>query len=177
MLGKFFGKKPKVKKSGQYLVYKNRFNEVKPYEVEVLHSHEQTLEVFDVIANKTKTFVNDNVLGEYRSFAEAERHAKLKQKNYEIITPVKVGANIGNHSYKPEVCFTGFKKAEKAELILLAESKGLFVRSDVSSKLSVLICGDNAGPSKIKRAEKAGANIIRGKSAYLSFLETGELRS
>ena len=175
MFSKLFGKNSTGKKQRRYLVYKNRFNEVKPYEIEILVSLGQTLEVFDVIAQKDKTFVKDNILGEYASFAEAKNQSILKQKKYEVKTPVKIGANMGNPLAKPELCFTGFKKAEKTELITMAEAKGFFVRSDVSTSLTALICGDNAGPSKMKRAESAGAVIINGRESYLSFLQTGEL--
>ena len=176
MLRKFFSSSPKSTQKRRFLVYKNRFDEVKPYEVEILISHGDTLEVLDINAAKDKTFLKDNILGEYSSFVEAERQSIRKQKHYKIRTPVKMGANMGNPSSKAELCFTGFRKAEKIELISLAENKGFFIRSDVSGGLTALICGENPGPSKMKRAVNNGAAIVKGKTAFLRFLETGEIK-
>ena len=69
-------------KQRQFLVYKNRFDEVKPYEVELLFSNAETLEVFDIVEAKDKTFLKKNILGEYKSFAEAKHHSEEKQKDY-----------------------------------------------------------------------------------------------
>ena len=174
MFQKLFGKKRR-KLATRFFVYKNRFNEVKPYEVEVILSAKKSMEVFDVREGKDKTFIKLNILTEAKTFEKASKLAKIEQAKYSIRTPNRIGTNMGNIHGKPELCFTGFKKPDKAELFELAEQNGFFVRKTVSANLTALVCGKNAGPSKIKQAKEIGATLIDGKKAFLEFLETGEL--
>jgi len=53
----------------------------------------------------------------------------------------------------PEVCFTGFNKTDKARLAELATAAGFDVKDAVTKDLVLLIAGENAGPSKLKKAE------------------------
>lgn len=77
-----------------------------------------------------------------------------------------------NYSFK--VCFTGFSKADKAELTELAETAGMKVASGVSASLDFLCCGDNAGWSKMKKANEIGVPLVRDEQIRL-LVETGEL--
>jgi NAD-dependent DNA ligase len=61
---------------------------------------------------------------------------------------------------KDEICFTGFNKLVKAELMLTADKHRFEVRSNVSRNLNYLCCGPNAGHVKIKKAKKIGAKLI-----------------
>ena len=63
MLKWLFGSKQKGQKTHKYFVYKNRFNEVKPYEVTLLRSDSQKLEVHDIKAGMSKTFLKINIIG------------------------------------------------------------------------------------------------------------------
>lgn len=58
------------------------------------------------------------------------------------------------------ICFTGFSKTAKNELIQLAKTKKLEVKSDVTNNLLYLCCGPNAGPSKMKKAKSNGTILI-----------------
>ncbi|MDL4913461.1 MAG: BRCT domain-containing protein [Enterobacterales bacterium endosymbiont of Blomia tropicalis] len=58
------------------------------------------------------------------------------------------------------ICFTGFDKKIKAELIRIAENGNFTVRTNVVSGLVFLCCGSNAGPSKINKAKEIGATLI-----------------
>jgi NAD-dependent DNA ligase len=60
----------------------------------------------------------------------------------------------------PEVCFTGFDLSRKGELQKIAEDCGLKCVTKVTKNLRFLCAGKNAGPSKIKEAEKQGVQII-----------------
>ena len=75
---------------------------------------------------------------------------------------------------RSQVCFTGFKEPEKLELISVAELNGLKSVSSVTKKLAYLVCGDNAGPSKMEKAAAQGAYILDA-SQFLTVMETGEL--
>ena len=74
----------------------------------------------------------------------------------------------------PAICFTGFEPGEKAELSYLAIGAGLRVVTGVSSVLSFLCTGANAGPVKLERAHDYGVPIM-DRAQFLHFLETGEI--
>jgi len=76
--------------------------------------------------------------------------------------------------YSFKVCFTGFAKADKAELTELAEAAGMKVVTSVSASLDFLCCGDNAGWSKMKKANELGVPLVRHEQIRL-LVETGEL--
>ncbi len=73
-----------------------------------------------------------------------------------------------------EVCFTGFKAVEKAELVELAEDYGFTVRASVTKNLNYLVCGDNAGWEKKEKAIDNGTMII-DKDDFIEMIETGEI--
>ena len=59
-----------------------------------------------------------------------------------------------------EVCFTGFSPSDKKELIQIAEDNDIHVAKSVTKGLMFLCCGENAGPSKMAKAEKQGVKLI-----------------
>ena len=59
-----------------------------------------------------------------------------------------------------EICFTGFRKEEKAELEQKAISVGFNISRSVTKKLDYLCIGETAGPSKLQKAKEQGAEII-----------------
>lgn len=75
---------------------------------------------------------------------------------------------------RSQIQFTGFPKAEKAELEELATIHGLRVMISPGNNLAFLCCGPNAGPAKITRAHEAGATIL-GAPALRHLLATGEI--
>lgn len=75
---------------------------------------------------------------------------------------------------KPDVLFTGFAKARRAELESLAESYGMQVRKTVTKGLIFLCCGNNAGPTKIEAARDKGCYVLL-EETFLAMLETGEV--
>ena len=79
-----------------------------------------------------------------------------------------------NRNHKTEICFTGFKKKEKQQLIDLAESSGFFIRTAVTSNLEYLCCGTTAGPKKIEKARIQGV-IALNETQFKSLVETGEI--
>lgn len=65
---------------------------------------------------------------------------------------------LGN--YSPEICFTGFGASRKAELQAIAKERGFKCVTDVTKAITFLCAGENAGPSKIKKASEQGVPII-----------------
>ena len=75
---------------------------------------------------------------------------------------------------KPQICFTGFRPAEKEQLFEYANNNGMKIVKSVTNKLSFLCIGENAGPSKIQKATEQKV-IIMDDQQFLKMLKTGEL--
>ncbi|XOV81659.1 MAG: BRCT domain-containing protein [bacterium] len=73
-----------------------------------------------------------------------------------------------------EVCITGFGPTEKSEITSAAESGGLKVVTVVTKNCAILVCGSNAGPSKLEQAAKKGAQNMT-REEFMLFLDSGEL--
>ena len=156
----------------KYVVYLNRFNEVKPYKIKIIFVIGDIVDVKDLVENKNKTFKRSNILSNHKNFNDAQKEAEKLQKNYKLIPRQKT--NRSNPEKKLEVCFTGFSKKDKENLIEIAKINNFFVRTEVTKKLSLLVCGDNAGPSKLIKASKMNVPKVYGKDGFKEFLDTGE---
>jgi NAD-dependent DNA ligase len=77
---------------------------------------------------------------------------------------------------RPQICFTGFRAAEKAGLAREAEASGLQVVDSVTQSLTYLCFGANAGPSKLQKARQQ-AVVVLDHASFLHLLDTGELPS
>lgn len=73
-----------------------------------------------------------------------------------------------------QILFTGFAAAHRAELERKAIDSGLKVMSTPGKSLTFLCYGDNAGPTKVAKAQEAGAFIIDAEQ-FLSLIATGEM--
>ncbi len=58
------------------------------------------------------------------------------------------------------ICFSGFSKADKADLSLIAEKSGLFVTRSVNRTIDYLVVGHDGGQSKIVAARENGIPIL-----------------
>mgnify|MGYP002529853577 CR=1 FL=1 len=164
-----------------HLIYKNRFNEVKAYSVNVIAENDEYLDVFDRDADRIKTFKQSNILSRENTFEEASDKAETLQNDYQRIErKISSGKrmpsrdNWANRENKFEVCFTGFAKDEKAELIRFAKENELFIRTAVSKNLGLLVCGKSAGWKKLEVANKLNVPRVIGAEGFYTFLETGE---
>lgn len=73
-----------------------------------------------------------------------------------------------------QILFTGFAAAHRAELEQKALDSGLKVMSTPGKKLTFLCYGENAGPTKVAKAQEAGSFIIDAEQ-FLSMITTGEM--
>lgn len=73
-----------------------------------------------------------------------------------------------------QILFTGFAAAYRAELEQKALDSGLNVMRTPGKSLTFLCYGDNAGPTKVAKAQQAGAFIIDAEQ-FLSLITTGEM--
>ena len=158
----------------KYVVYINRFNEVKPYKIQFIFEIGDNADVRDLKENKNKTFKRSNILSVHKSFDDAKEEAFKIQKLHKIIPRNKTDKKFANPDKKLEVCFTGFSKKDKENLIELAKKNDLFVRTEITKKLGLLICGDNAGPSKLKKASEMNIPKVYGIDGFNDYLDTGE---
>jgi len=150
-----------------YIVYKNRFNEVKVYDAKITAEFESSIEILDLKSEKLKTFRRDRICLVHDNLAFAQEFAKEAQKEFTVI-PRQGAYKLSQEEYderynkveKSEICFTGFKKTRKDELSKIAIVAGLFVRKSVTANLSILVCGENVGPAKLKKAEAAGVKVL-----------------
>lgn len=159
-----------------FLVYVNRFNEVKAYSVDIIAENEDYIDVFDKDEGKIKTFKQTNVLSVKESYDAALDEALLKQANYQPLERKRIPSrdNWNNREGKFEVCFTGFSKLDKEELIGFAGDNNMFIRTKVTKNLGLLVCGETAGWRKLKDANKLNIPRVVGKGGFYNFLETGE---
>lgn len=56
-----------------------------------------------------------------------------------------------------------------------AKENDMFVRAGVTNNLGLLVCGDNAGWAKLKKASELGVAKVYGEVSFSNFLETGEI--
>jgi len=100
----------------------------------------------------------------------ADPEARVEHFKTQALSPVplpQLGGAI-------EVCFTGFKAADKERLQQHAQNRGMFLRDAVAYGLHVLCYGYNAGPAKMEKARKLGV-LILSEPQFLKFSETGEV--
>ena len=75
-----------------------------------------------------------------------------------------------------EICFTGFGASERTELEKLANIQGMTVRTSVTTSLKFLCAGENAGPSKVKRALSQGVTFLN-REQFMELISDGVLPS
>ena len=157
------------------IIYKNARNEVSARDIEVVHEDDDYIDAFCNTTAAYKTFKKDRVLTEVDDVnsGETQKIVANFQGQFSVISRGS-GEKWQNKSHKPEVCFTGFASKEKAELIAFAEAHDFFVRTDVSERLSFLVCGPTAGPSKLQKARSKGV-LLLNRETFKHLAETGEI--
>jgi hypothetical protein len=75
---------------------------------------------------------------------------------------------------RPQILFTGFAQALRAQLEEQAERTGMKVVKTVTTHLALLCCGPNAGPTKMHDAQQRGS-ITLSEAGFQRLCETGEI--
>jgi len=73
-----------------------------------------------------------------------------------------------------EILFTGFPAVQRANLESKADAAGLKVVKSVTTRLTYLCGGPNAGPSKLAHARAQGSFILT-EPGFRHLIETGEI--
>lgn len=71
----------------------------------------------------------------------------------------------------PEICFTGFSKSDRERLSEIALQSKFSVKDSVTKSLKILVTGETAGESKIKKAESQGC-VITDEQGFLEYIES-----
>ncbi|NOH82820.1 hypothetical protein F0249_03280 [Vibrio sp. 03-59-1] len=126
-----------------------------------------------------RTLRADHILAVHDSIQEAETYfkeaeAKLTDAGFEFETGRSKNANRYSSPETLDICFTGFKKSDKEELIALAKIHDMQVRGEVTKHLDILCYGYNAGPKKLEKAMSQGVMILN-KLQLEAMIETGEI--
>ncbi|MFL2746905.1 MAG: BRCT domain-containing protein [Gammaproteobacteria bacterium] len=135
----------------------------------------------DLSYGGTRTYLKEQIIKvfgekELRVYSEKKMQDLVSsyQKKYSINEKSSSKTRIVNTDNNYEVCFTGFKALEKAELINLAKSKNMIVRTKVTSNINMLVCGPTSGPSKMESAKEIGISIT-DVEGFKKFIDTGEI--
>ena len=159
------------------IIYKNRYNEVKAYALELVRESEDRFDAAQTDTGQIKTFIKENILADgFASFVSADKEAKKLQKDYQLIFPKRMPSRDGwnNKEGKFEVCFTGFREPDKAHLKMMASAAGFKVRPKPTKGLGLLICGYNAGPSKVAKAAQMGVPMVYEIEGFIEYLENNK---
>jgi hypothetical protein len=159
------------------IVYKNRYNEVKAYSLKLTRELEDRFDAIQTDTGQIKTFIKGNILADgFLSFDRADKEAKSLQQNYELNFPQRMPSRDGwnNKEGKFEVCFTGFRRADKEHLEVLATETGFRVRSKPTKGLGLLVCGYNAGPSKVAEATRMAVPVVHEIEGFINYIEKGK---
>lgn len=165
-----------------HFVYISADKKVSAYEVSDPSYTERYVQGFSSSASGYRTFRKDRFIKSFDSFDEAKKYAELIAPTLDAslyILPEKRHDSVRKYDAPIfdgdlEVCFTGFKKADKERLIERAKLAAMVVRSEVTVNLHLLCYGYNAGPKKMELARMKGT-IVLNEDEFLSLIETGEI--
>jgi NAD-dependent DNA ligase len=154
-----------------HFVYINAKGQVSAQSIcNVSHSAEHVQGICNVI-KQLRTFRKDRVIKLVETADAASTFLMtVKESDYSHIQLSKPKTQKVTF----DVCFTGFKKADKDRLIECANANGMTVRSSVTQNLQLLCCGYNAGPTKVTAARMKGV-VILDENQFADFVKTGEI--
>lgn len=152
-----------------HFIYINAKGYIDAYSVTKISYSDNHIQGICKASNTLKTFRKDRVICQFESETLAiESVCKYSPDDYaHLITKPPKKETF-------DICFTGFKKADKDRLAGIATEHGLIIRSSVTQNLNMLCCGYNAGPTKVSTARMKGVIII-DESQFIDFLETCQI--
>lgn len=154
-------------------IYQDARGNVTAREVENVSESGEYLQGICLTANALRTFRIDRIL-EYVNSSDIDLRLEFHITNCPPPKPKGASSRKTNTNGNPEICFTGFKKTDKEELVKLAEESGMFIRASVTAHLDFLCCGYNAGPKKIEKTRHQGV-VALNENQLKEMLETGEI--
>lgn len=159
-----------MKIESKIFIYSDAHGNISAREVSNISESDEYIQALCHSSQALRTFRKDRILEYILDRNEIETKLKYHIAN----SPPPTNTIKRNPENKLEVCFTGFKKADKERLNSLAKSWDLYVRPSVTSKLAILCCGYNAGPTKMEKARHQGVMVL-SECQFDLFLKTGEV--
>lgn len=164
-----------MSESTELFIYRDSRGRITARELQDVSESDEYLQGFCLHASSLRTFRKDRVL---EHIADPTLIDERLQYHIAVNPPPKEiiehGPRKMNRAGKAEICFTGFKKDQKAELTAVAEGAGMFIRTGVTRDLNFLCCGATAGPDKVAKARHQGV-VALSEQQFRSLLETGEI--
>lgn len=155
--------------------YTNADGITKHRKVRVVHVDDVYIEGYCHTANDTRTFRLDRIDGLIEQEGEYYPVEEWLERQGIYTVKYRPKLQIKKSKSNPlEICFTGFSKADKEHLEIIAKVHDFKVRKTVTHNLNFLVTGYNAGPSKIDAAISVGA-ILLNESQFRKMIETGEI--
>lgn len=152
--------------------YINAKGEVSQQSVTRVVERDEFFQGYSINRKAFRTFRKDRVLKMFMSEDEL-LNATLDKESIVPKTQPRPSRKL-ERGNSLEICFTGFKQADKTYLTELAKNNNLSVKGGVSANLYFLCVGDNMGWRKIEEARARNAFII-SKEQFITFIETGEI--
>lgn len=121
---------------------------------------------FDIDSGRVLTFRKDRIVT-YHADSAALLKAPISPR------PPRVERSAPP-DLRPQIAFTGFAAALRAQLERQSDAGGLRVMKGVTQSLVFLCAGPNAGPAKMAKARCQGVYVL-SESDLAPLLETGEL--
>ncbi|HGS5146184.1 TPA: hypothetical protein ACMDT9_002014 [Vibrio parahaemolyticus] len=144
----------------------------------IVNKHDEPTHIqgWCAVNSSPRTLRVDRILEMHESMEEAkEYYAKVKPElqtsgiEFKVPQPTRL-----SNPDTMDVCFTGFAKGDKSELVTMAKEKEMLVRQSVTKHLDILCYGYNAGPKKLEKALEQGVMILN-RHQFENLLETGEV--
>ena len=146
--------------------YKNASGVVKVHGLKAWTERGHYITGFSEEDGGPRTFLKFRVL-EYLDGSEAA----LAQPH---MPPPPAPAPRATPDSRPQILFTGFAQAQRAQLEAQANEAGMKVVKTVTNGLALLCCGPTAGPKKLHDAQARGS-ITLSEAAFQRLCETGEV--
>lgn len=106
-------------------------------------------------------------------FSEEQLQTMSETEAWKHIYAADVSKQNLSRPQPAEVCFTGFTDDAKIFLMEKATQAGFIVRNSVTSKLTILVAGANAGPGKLAKATRQSCTITDAEGFLAYIVTTG----
>nr|DAN41975.1 MAG TPA: DNA ligase-like protein [Caudoviricetes sp.] len=169
----------------KFIVYINADREISVYQIE--NERDSGLHYFKAFcldSYRLLTFRKDRIINSFSTYDAANQFLSSLPESDRLSYEKQVDShrNTLKHRVSSEIqklvfCFTGFKQAQKDELIALAQACDFRTVDSVTSKTNFLVVccqSETVGPTKLTKAREHDVKIIYEDQFY-HMLETGEI--
>jgi NAD-dependent DNA ligase len=159
-----------------YFVYQTLKGHIDGYIVTNPVETDQHIQGYITPSNAFRTFRKDGIIETVNDEQALKQRTAYWHSQIHTIKPrtTKPNSRPRPKTNQLQICFTGFKEADKTRLSSLAKEANIAVTSSVTVHLDFLCCGYNAGAKKIEKAREQNALILT-EEQFINLIETGEI--